>query len=115
MTEEVAAFYEGIEDDRMRRFCIQVHEFILHLDERLDDSIKYGVPFIHFHKNICFFNPKEHHLIIGFIQGAQLSDPEGCLEGEQKLIRHFIIRPNEAEKLEYTRALVLESLWLVGA
>ena len=37
----------------------------------------------------------QEHANVGFFRGAELSDPEGLLDGTGKLMRHVKIRPEE--------------------
>lgn len=42
----------------------------------------------------AYVNAFRHHVNVGFFRGAELSDPNGLLEGTGKFMRHVKLRPD---------------------
>ena len=42
--------------------------------------------------SICYIGVIQHHVNLGFMRGADLSDPQGILEGTGKQMRHIKIK-----------------------
>ncbi len=90
--QDVEFFIDNVISDKTKQLMWLTHQLLCDSIPRVQASLKWKVPFYSLKKNICFLNPKPDYLIIGWIQGAALSNPHGLLVGEQKLIRHYIIR-----------------------
>jgi hypothetical protein len=55
----------------------------------------------------AYVNAFKAHVDVGFFRGAELSDPEGLLEGTGRFMRHVKLRPAEAVDATALRELIL--------
>ncbi|MCL2912685.1 DUF1801 domain-containing protein [Shewanella corallii] len=63
---------------------------ILGLGDDIKEEFKWGRPcYSNSRGPFCYLASAKDHATLGFEQGAGLSDPEGLLEGEGKLMRHI--------------------------
>lgn len=79
-------------DEKIRELMQLTHQLLLDSVPQIQYDIKWKVPFYSYKKPLCFFNPKPKFLILGLMGGHLLSDPHRLLVGEQKLLRHYIVR-----------------------
>ncbi len=70
-------------------------------------EIKFGIPF---YWPFCYLSLKRKSLIIGIGYGAMLTDPLKRLQGNQKSIRHYIVKNLADIQPEYL-AMLLEESW----
>jgi len=54
----------------------------------------------------AYVNAFKAHVNVGFFQGAEMSDPEGLLEGDGRFMRHVKLRPGEDIDAEALRRLI---------
>ena len=52
-------------------------------------EIKWGQPVFSAGGPLGFMRPAKAHVTIGFWRGAELSDPDGVLEGDGKFMKHW--------------------------
>lgn len=88
----VEDFILDYHDKEIKELMQLTHQLLLDSIPQIQYSIKWKVPFYSYKKPLCFLNPKPKFLILGLMDGHLLSDPKGLLVGEQKLLRHYIIR-----------------------
>lgn len=55
-------------------------------------TVGYGVGPKKMSEHFCYIAPATKHVNLGFFYGAELPDPEGLLEGTDKLLRHIKVR-----------------------
>ncbi len=72
-----------------------MHQLLLDSIPHICYDIKWKVPYYTYNRGFCFMNPKPDRLILGLMNGAEMTDPHGLLEGGQKLVRHYISRKAE--------------------
>lgn len=61
-------------------------------------------------EHFCYIGVHREHANLGFYYGAQLSDPEGLLEGTGKKLRHIKVRDIEEVDRPALRHMVELSL-----
>jgi hypothetical protein len=54
----------------------------------------------------AYVNAFTGHVNVGFFRGAEMSDPDGLLEGTGKLMRHVKLRPERKIDAEALTALI---------
>jgi hypothetical protein len=68
--------------------------------------IGYGVGPKKMSEHFCYLSVSKDHINIGFMYGAELTDPEGLLQGSGKLLRHVRITVPEDLKNPALRKLI---------
>jgi hypothetical protein len=81
----------------------QIRELVLGVDPKMEEDIKWGAPTFVYKGNLATFNPRAKKFVnLTFHTGAQISDPEGVLEGDAKEARVF--RVATGDELDAKRA-----------
>jgi hypothetical protein len=74
----------------------QIRDIVLSVDPRMEEDIKWGAPTFVYRGNMATFNPRAKKLVnLTFHTGAQISDPEGVLDGDAKEARVFRVESDE--------------------
>ncbi len=58
------------------------------------EALKWGQPCYSRNSLFCYLQRAKKHVTLGFQKGAQMSDPDGLLEGDGKLMRHLKFGPD---------------------
>jgi len=89
MGASIESWYEAVPDlwrDRAQR----VRELIMEASPVMREGWRYGVPFYDHRRWMCYLNIQKGQLVLGFVPGVHLLDPERLLERTaHKLIRHY--------------------------
>ncbi len=93
-----------------RELMLLTHQLLLDSIPQLQHNIKWKVPYYTYKKGFCYLNPKPKYLILGLLQGTLVSDPLHLLIGEQKLVRHYIIRTQEDIYLAGFSEILMEAI-----
>ncbi len=96
----------------IRQLMQLTHQLLLDSIPQIQCDIKWKIPFYTYKKPFCFLNPKTKYLILGLMNGQLLSDSHQLLEGEQKILRHYIIRTVEDIYREEFLELLMEAVML---
>jgi hypothetical protein len=59
-------------------------------------AIKWGQPVFSVDGPLAFLRPAKAHVTLGFWRGAELSDPDGVLEGEGARMKHWKLGEDDA-------------------
>lgn len=86
------------------------HQLLLDSIPQIQYDIKWEIPFYTYKKPFCYMNPKTNFLILGLMNGPSISDPGHLLEGEQKLVRHYIIKTADDIFKEGFHRLLMEAV-----
>lgn len=69
----------------------------------VEETIKYNVPFYSYNGSLCYLNTQEDHVILGFSNGAKLSNTQGILTESDQQTRHLVYMDLD----QYTRGDIL--------
>lgn len=84
---DVDAWFANYENPQ-RELVAKVREFILSIDPRVTEAIKWQAPTFIYKGNIASFFPKsKKNVSLMFHQGASILDERGLLEGEGEVSR----------------------------
>jgi len=70
----------------------RVRTIVLDAIPEIDEGMKWKIPFYSFNGILCFINPVKEHIVLGFCNGAQLSDEHKLLSGSGRAVKHVVIR-----------------------
>lgn len=74
-----------------RPVALEIHELLMDASPRMTEQWKYNTPFYSHHRWMCYLSLQPKGLVLGFVQGAKMADPEGLLaHTEHRFIRHFL-------------------------
>jgi hypothetical protein len=79
------------------------------------EKINYKIPFYYYLKWLCYFhvpNKQPNTVVLGFCQGAQLSNSQGVLSGDGKLVRHIIFDPSHPVDMNLVAEVIHEAVLL---
>lgn len=101
MIESAAVDLYISEADEKWQFLLRElrHLMFQHLPPNSQEHIRYKIPFYYYRGPLCYLNPRKTHLDLGFYRGAELSNEQGILEGDGKLVRHIHFLPTEPDKV----------------
>lgn len=80
---------------RLRDLIIDVYPDVVEVPWPNQRIIGYGVGPKKMSEHFCYIGAFSEHVNLGFYYGAELSDPEGLLEGTGKKLRHVKVRDLE--------------------
>lgn len=109
--EVVEEFVDRILSAEMRAIALRLCDLIeLNLPE-VHAHIKYKIPFFAYKKDICYLNPRENEVVLGFIQGALLADSQGELVAkDRKKIRQLVFYSIDEVDEQLVSELLQEAL-----
>ena len=85
-----AAWFESLPEVWQDR-AWRIRELLLDAAPAMTERIRYGQPFYDHRSWMAYVSFQKGRLVLGFIQGKHLLDPDGLLERtDHKLIRHYL-------------------------
>lgn len=100
MALPVEGWFEAL-PDQWRDRAQRIRELIMEASPSMREGWRYGTPFYDHHRWLCYLSLQKGQLVLGFVQGMHLGDPEGVLERtDHKLIRHYRPPPPPARMNE---------------
>lgn len=83
---------------------------ILTSSGHIKEEIKHGIPFYKHKGHLCYINPFDDKVILGFSRGAELPDEHNMLIGTGKSVRHAVFRNDTIIDEDKIRHLIYEAL-----
>jgi hypothetical protein len=87
-----------------------LRKIILSSSEQIKEEIKHGIPFYMFKGQMCYINPFDNKIVLGFSRGADMPDEYNMLSGGGKAVRHAVIRVGTKIDEDKIRHLIYEAL-----
>jgi hypothetical protein len=106
---DVSAFIENFPLN-VQKMLNKIRSIILHSSSSIHESIKHKIPFYSHKGFLCYINPTNEKVIIGFSHGAEFSNEDKFLIGSGKSVRHAIYRNLKEIKTARLRQLIYEAL-----
>jgi hypothetical protein len=94
----------------LRKLIIDFYPEVVEVPWPKQKIIGYGVGPKKMSEHFCYIGAHREHVNLGFYYGAELSDPEGLLEGTGKKLRHIKVREVEEVAQPALRHLVQSSI-----
>ena len=88
----------------------RLRKIILTSSEQIREQIKHKIPFYYYKGQLCYLNPFDDRVVLGFSRGADMPDVHGMLKGNQKTVRHAVFYPDAELDEEKVRNLIYEAL-----
>lgn len=93
-----------------RKILLELRDMIMAIEPAATESIKWNRPcYANARGLFCYLHSTRSYAVLGFQQGASLSDPAGLLEGTGKDMRHVKFDRNRRADDPVIRALVYEA------
>ena len=105
-------FFEAIEDPALQELALAVRHIIKQTLPQVEEGIKWAVPFYMYQGNLCYIQVRRQNLELGFYRGVHLSNANGLLRGDGKLVKHIIFSPEEDIPLKQLQEVLLEAATL---
>lgn len=102
-------YFELIESTELLELALAVRHIIKRVLPNVSESIKWDLPFYTYQGNLCYINIRKGNLELGFYRGVHLSNSNGLLQGDGKLVRHIILHPSEDIPVEGIIETLLEA------
>ena len=94
----------------IQRMIEKIRVIILNSAPGIHESLKYKIPFYTHKGLLCYINPTNENVIIGFSQGAEFANEDKILVGSGKTVRHVIYKNIKEIKTEKLQHLIYEAL-----
>jgi hypothetical protein len=109
---EVDDWFAAYENPQ-KELVLEVREFILGIDPRITECIKWKAPTFVYRGNIASFFPRaKKHVALMFHTGASLDDPLGLLEGDGDTARSLkVLSHDDLEAKKAGLRLIVQS-WI---
>ncbi len=108
-SHEVDAFVKRLPQD-VKSLVEQLRKIILTSSEQIKEELKYGIPFYIHKGQLCYINPSDDKVILGFSRGADLPDEHNMLIGSGKAVRHAVFKTRTKIDEDKIRHLIYEAL-----
>ncbi|WKZ65399.1 MAG: DUF1801 domain-containing protein [Flavobacteriales bacterium] len=104
-------WYDALPEEWQPR-ALRVRELLLEASPRMHERLRYGVPFFDHRSWLAYLRLQKGRLVLAFLQGQELLDPEGLLaRTPHKLIRqHFLPYPSHSLDEPALRRLIAEAV-----
>ena len=96
--------------EKIQQFVEILRRIILTSSEQISEQIKHKIPFYSFKGNLCYINPSDEKVVLGFSRGADLPDEFRMLVGTGKSVRHVIFNASQKIDEDKVRNLIYEAL-----
>jgi len=94
----------------IRALAERLRKIILTSSEQIREQIKHKIPFYYYKGQLCYINPFDDRVVLGFSRGAEMPDEHGMLKGNQKTVRHAVFYLHTELDKEKVRNLIYEAL-----
>ncbi|MCZ6530335.1 MAG: DUF1801 domain-containing protein [Chloroflexi bacterium] len=95
---------------RLRELIIEIYPGVLEVPWPKQRLVGYGVGPKKMSEHFCYIGAQSTRVNLGFFYGAELSDPEGLMEGTGKRLRHVKVQSVEQAEQTSIRDLVQLSI-----
>lgn len=96
MSAALEAWFEQLPEE-WRPQAQRLRELLLESSPLMRESWKYSTPFYDHRRWMCYLSLQKKGLVLGFIQGKLLGDPDGLFAPtDHALIRHYMPGPAPA-------------------
>lgn len=58
----------------------------------VSEALKWGIPTFMLERNVFYLNPKEDHVVLGFVRGAQMPEFRGVFDHVAQEVAHVLVR-----------------------
>jgi hypothetical protein len=96
--------------EEIKNLAKRLRKIILTSSVQITEQVNHNIPFYHYKGQLCYINPFDDRVVLGFSRGADLPDEHSMLKGNQKTIRHTVFYPDAVIDEEKVRNLVYEAL-----
>lgn len=94
----VEAYITDYPKPRIQQLLHEIHQLFLQTIPQVEYSIKWGIPYYHYIKALCYVYPKGEQLYIGFDKGYLMTSDYSILKTEGRK-RIKVVYINQVEDL----------------
>lgn len=110
MVDDIRAYLDGLSETH-RSIVERARELITEIHPDVSETIKWDQPVFELDGEDQFYlAAQSDHVNLGFMKGADMTDPDGLLEGTGKRMRHIKVRNSADLESPEIRALVERSI-----
>lgn len=95
---------------RLRELIIEIYAEVVEVPWPHQKTVGYGVGPKKMTEHFCYLAPQRDRVNLGFFHGANLTDPEGLMEGTGKKLRHVKVKDIEQAGEASIRELIQISI-----
>ena len=88
-------YVQRMEHRWQQKLVRSILDIIRSVDPKLEEGIKYGIPYFSYGGGLCYINPTKDRVNLGIAYGSALKDPFGVLTGDGVTVRHIAAFPND--------------------
>lgn len=89
-----------------------LREGILESSPAIREMLKYKIPFYTCYGMLCYLDAKKDRVVFGFCRGALLCNDEKLLTGNQKTVRHYVVKKGGFPDMKKLAPLFQEAILL---
>ncbi|MBK9275459.1 MAG: DUF1801 domain-containing protein [Flavobacteriales bacterium] len=95
-TARIQGWFEGLPAP-WREQALRLRDLLLEASPQMAETWKYGIPFYEHRRWMCYLSLQKKGLVLGFVEGVHLGDPEGLFAPtDHAQIRHYLPPPAPA-------------------
>jgi hypothetical protein len=96
--------------ESIRNLAEKLRKIILTSSEKIVEQVNHKIPFYYYKGQLCYINPFDDRVVLGFSRGADLPDEHLMLKGSQKTVRRVVFYPVTDFDEDKVRNLIYEAL-----
>ena len=96
--------------ENIQQLVEKLRRIILTSSEKIQEQIKHKIPFYSYKGQLCYINPSDEKVVLGFSRGADLPDEFRMLVGSGKSVRHVVFNASQKIDEDKVRNLIYEAL-----
>ena len=105
--------YIASKDPQLRELMDMLRHIILSTSPEFREKIAYGIPFFYIRKNICYLNPTNEGLDVGFVRGSAIGMQHKSFELKgRKTVKSFRFKKLEDIDFELFDQVLQEAIRL---
>ena len=97
-------------DPSIRQIATFIRELIWQEEPDFKEAIKWSNPVYEKRGKVCYLSATDYYVMLGFFNGAALTDPEGRIGGTGKRMRNLRIRSLEDVDADQVRSWIREAV-----
>jgi hypothetical protein len=96
--------------ENIQQLVEKLRRIILTSSDKIQEQIKHKIPFYSYKGQLCYINPSDEKVVLGFSRGADLPDEFRMLVGTGKSVRHVVFDTSKKIDEDKVRNLIYEAL-----
>jgi hypothetical protein len=105
-------YFELIANAELQELALALRRTIKQTLPGVEECVKWDLPFFSLHGNLCYLNIRQGRVELGLYRGVYLSNANGLLQGDGKLIKHIVLSADEDIPVQGIQEILHEAVEL---